>query len=314
MVGLILAEDVEGVGITGSGTIDGSAASFMEMDRPVEADGPVRARPRPGNMVVFSGCHNFFVRDVTLQNAPFWTLHANGCDNGAITGITVNNDMRVPNNDGIHLTTSRNVRITGCHIRTGDDAIVVTGITDHGPIIPGFIGYRGVSENIVAAHCTLASRSCGVRVGYGENDMANCVFSDLVITDSNRGLGVFVRNKGSISNVLFSNVVIATRLHSARWWGNGEPIHVSAVPLLPNEGKIGRIENIRFSNILRVARAASSCSARTRAFPLRSTWIASAWRSLPASCRSGAAASGTCAPPRRARTAGSFPIGWPAAT
>jgi hypothetical protein len=249
LVGLILAEDCDGAGIMGSGTIDGSASSFMEMDRKVEADGPLWPRPRPGNTVVFAGCRNFFVRDVTLQNSPFWTLHANGCDNGAITGITVSNDMRVPNNDGIHLTTSRNVRITGCHIRTGDDAIVVTGITDHGPIIPGFVGYRGVSENIVATNCTLASRSCGVRVGYGENDVRGCIFSNLVITDSNRGLGVFVRNKGSVSNILFFNVAITTRLHSARWWGNGEPIHVSAVPL-PNEPKIGRIRNIRFSNVL----------------------------------------------------------------
>ena len=249
MVGLILAEDAEGTGIMGSGTIDGTAASFMDMDRKVEADGPVWPRPRPGNMVVFAGCRNFFVRDVTLQNAPFWTLHANGCDNGAIAGITVNNDMRVPNNDGIHLTTSRNIRITGCHIRTGDDAIVATGITDHGPIIPGFVGYRGVCENIVAADCTLASRSAACAWATARTTW-NCVFSNLVITDSNRGLGVFVRNKGSVSNILFSNVVIGTRLHSRRWWGNGEPIHVSAAPL-PNEAKIGKIQNIRFSNILR---------------------------------------------------------------
>ena len=313
MVGLILAEDAEGTGIMGSGTIDGSAASFMDMDRKVEADGPVWPRPRPGNMVVFAGCRNFFVRNVTLQNAPFWTLHANGCDNGAIAGITVNNDMRVPNNDGIHLTTSRNIRITGCHIRTGDDAIVATGITDHGPIIPGFVGYRGVCENIVAADCTLASRSCGVRVGYGENDVRNCVFSNLVITDSNRGLGVFVRNKGSVSNILFSNVVIGTRLHSRRWWGNGEPIHVSAAPL-PNEAKIGKIQNIRFSNILRAAKAAPSSADRRRVSPRRSSWTMSGWRSRPARWRSGAAGSSTSGPRRWARTAEFSRTGWPVAS
>lgn len=249
MVGLILASDAENVGIVGYGAIDGSAASFMDMNRRSGVDGPVRPLKRPGNMVVFSGCRNFVVQDVTLRNSPFWTLHLAGCDNGDVINVNINNDMLIPNNDGIHCTTSRNIRISNCYIQTGDDGIAVTGIIDHARIIPGFVAHEGKSENIVVTNCTLSSRSAAVRVGYGDNDVQNCVFSNLVVYGSNRGLGVFVRGKGSVSNILFSNIVIDTRLHSIAWWGNAEPIHLSAAPI-SGQTSMGQIRNVHFSNIL----------------------------------------------------------------
>ena len=82
-------------------------------------------------------------------------------------------------------------------------------------------------ENVAVSNCTLSSRSAGVRVGYGPNPIRNCVFQNLVIRNSNRGLGLFVRQEGSIENVLFNNIVIQTRLHTGHWWGKGEPIHLS---------------------------------------------------------------------------------------
>lgn len=70
-----------------------------------------------------------------------------------------------------------------------------------------------------------------------------------MIHESNRGLGVFVREEGSVSDILFFNIIIHTRLHTGDWWGNGEPIHVSCIPQKPGT-ELGRIENVRFSNIL----------------------------------------------------------------
>jgi hypothetical protein len=76
----------------------------------------------------------------------------------------------------------------------------------------------------------------------------NCTFDNIVIHDSNRGIGIFVRDKGSISNIQFSNILIDTRLQSSGWWGNGEPIHISALPMAGENG-LGRISGIRFSRI-----------------------------------------------------------------
>ncbi|MBM3802122.1 MAG: hypothetical protein FJW26_07390 [Acidimicrobiia bacterium] len=53
---------------------------------------------------------------------------------------------------------------------------------------------------------------------------------------------------------MFSNITIETRLHTGHWWGHGEPIHLSAVPVF--EGVVpGAIKNVRFSNV--VARSES---------------------------------------------------------
>jgi hypothetical protein len=107
----------------------------------------------------------------------------------------------------------------------------------------------GYAENVTVTNCLLQSRSSGIRVGYGVNPIRNCVFSNLVIYDSNRGLGVFSRDAGSIENILFSDITIRNRLHSGHWWGNGEPIHVSAIKQDPGI-PAGKINNIRFRNII----------------------------------------------------------------
>jgi hypothetical protein len=43
-------------------------------------------------------------------------------------------------------------------------------------------------------------------------------------------------------------VNIETRLHSGDWWGNGEPIHISAVRGT-EKGKLGQVRNVTFRDI-----------------------------------------------------------------
>ena len=107
-----------------------------------------------------------------------------------------------------------------------------------------------MSENITITNCTLVSRSSGIRIGgFDQNSMRNCIFSNITITNSNRGIGIFARDEGSIENMIFNNIVIDTRLHTGDWWGNGEPIHLSAVRLTKGV-RLGRIRNVKFQNII----------------------------------------------------------------
>lgn len=70
------------------------------------------------------------------------------------------------------------------------------------------------------------------------------------ITNSNRGIGIFLRDEGSLENLTFTNINIATKLLTGDWWGNGEPIHISAIRGNANEQvKLGQIRNVRFENI-----------------------------------------------------------------
>ena len=144
----------------------------------------------------------------------------------------------IPNSDGIHCTASRNIRIVNCNIRAGDDAIIITGFARI-ENTPGFNsneqdkythGNKTIyAENIQVSNCHLQSRSSGIRIGYGQHPIRRCIFTNIVIHDSNRGIGVFARDASTIEELVFSNIIIETRLHNGQWWGNGEPIHLSAI-------------------------------------------------------------------------------------
>ncbi|HMK38781.1 MAG TPA: glycosyl hydrolase family 28 protein [Bacteroidota bacterium] len=275
--GVLYADDAVDITVSGPGCIDGNGSGYFRTDRlnspGIEKmytrqkedymnpkygldEGPIAYERRPGMMVDFLRCSDISLRDVTLRDSPEYALRIGSCENVTVAGITVANNPLIPNNDGIHCTTSRNVRISDCHIVAGDDAIIVTGFpydmdsTGRGGAGPAAHGNKtGRAEYVTVTNCTLSSRSAGIRVGYGDNDIRDCAFQNIVIENSNRGIGVFARDRGSIGNILFSNIIIETRLFTGGWWGAGEPIHVSALPQ-DKGGRIGRITGITFDNII----------------------------------------------------------------
>jgi hypothetical protein len=191
-----------------------------------------------------------------MKDSPEWTVKLLDCDDAEITGITILNNKLVPNSDGIHCTTSRNIRISDCYIFAGDDAIIVTGFGSSPlPGDPKWESFQdmagnktGYAENVTVTNCVLSSRSACIRVGYGIHPIRNLTFSNIVMFDSNRGIGVFARDGSRIENLLFSDIIIENRIHSGHWWGKGEPVHISAIQDTET-GSAGKIENIRLRNI-----------------------------------------------------------------
>lgn len=280
--GMIYAQHARNISILGNGILDGNGTAFMIPDRShVSADfgreftrqgenfmpedtffedGPLAYNYRPGMMAVFLSCENITIRDVTFRDSPEWTIRFGECDNVMVEGISIYNNLMIPNSDGIHCTASRNIRIADCDIRAGDDAIIVTGF-------PNAIGVdgdneerdqdlgkdrignnSGFAENVTVTNCVLQSRSAGIRIGYGSIPIRRCVFENIVIYGSNRGIGIFARDHADISQIQFNQIVIQTRLHSGHWWGNGEPVHISAIPQNSNI-PVGKISDVSISNI-----------------------------------------------------------------
>ena len=271
LVGLLYCQDAENIVISGPGNIDGNGDVFFDLNQAKKienastaytrqkekfrevkeglGDGPVVPKPRPFQMIIISNCKNVTVRDIVITNSPFWTVHFADCDGVLVSGVRLWNNMLVPNGDGLDFTSCSNVVVSDCDIRAGDDAIAITGY-DHHFDLPGYKYLKHDSENITITNCTLVSRSSGIRIGgLDQNSMRNYTFSNIVITNSNRGIGLFVRDAGSIEDMTFSNIIIKTRLHSGDWWGNGEPIHLSAVRLT-EKVTLGRLRNIKFSHVI----------------------------------------------------------------
>jgi polygalacturonase len=265
LAGLIRAKDAEDIAITGRGVIDGRGMEFLDTDarrslgpdslleptrqgldfshpRHGTEDGPADdPDERPDRMFVIYNCRDVRVEGVKIVDSPFWTLHLISCDDVHVSNVTIDNDRLIPNSDGIIPDMSRNVTITGCNVRAGDDAIVLkaTGFGDHGR----------PTENIVVGDCTLVSRSSAIKFGSSTHyDIRDCVFNNLVIYDSNRALGIQHRDAGIVQDVLFSNVVIHTRLHTGNWWGKAEPIWVTSLPRRDGD-EVGGVRDVTFRNI-----------------------------------------------------------------
>jgi hypothetical protein len=212
-------------------------------------DGPIQPKDRPYQMIVFSSCKRVTVKDVFITKSPFWCMHLADCDAVHIYGIRLWTNMLAPNADGIDVTSCTNVVIDGCDIRTGDDALAIVGYNHHYEV-PGYRHLKHFSGNIIISNCNLQSNSSGIRIGYeDQNSLENVRISNVNITNSSRGIGIFLRDEGSLRNITFTNMYIQTRMPTGDWWGNGEPIHISA--LMGNNGKpLGNIENVQFNNLI----------------------------------------------------------------
>jgi len=254
---LIFAKDATNIAVTGRGTIEGNfRAFFTEMVEggykftptflgpynpldPPSDDDPQHGRPR---MIIFVNCQQVVLREFTIHDAPSWSIHPIHCEDLLIDGISIHNDMLVPNCDGLDIDCCRNVRIANCDISAGDDCITLKTSRN-------FPQY-GMCENVTVTNCTLRSSSAAIKIEpEGPGIVRNAVFDNCVVAPSNRGICIFNRDGAQIENLIFSNFVVATELRPTMWWGAGEPVHVSSIPR-DDKTKPGTIRHLRFSNFL----------------------------------------------------------------
>lgn len=235
----INADGAAHVRISGGGVIDCRGTRFM---REEGAYIFIRGEWRP-RMFLLENCRHLTIRDITIRDGAQWTLHLAGCRDVVISGIRILNSLKVPNSDAIDLDCCKNVRISDCHIESGDDCICLK-------TCPGFAERYGACENITVTGCTLMSTSGALVIGCeAKAPMRNVVFDACVVRSSHRGLAIHLNHEADVENVIFSNCIVETRVFNAAWWGAGEALYVVANPWTA-EDRIGTIRNVRFSNIL----------------------------------------------------------------
>ena len=253
----IWAKDVENLSFSGHGTIHGNGIRFMgaELFDSYELKPVTTFDPRP-HVLTLMGVRNLNIRDITIREGAYWTVHLIGCDGAVIDGINLLNNLKIRNGDGIDIDHSKNVRIANCHITSGDDAICLKNRRE-------FEEY-GSCHDIVVTNCVMESRSCTVKIGSENMDsIYNVVIDNCVIKGSNRGLGIQNRDEGTVSNVVFSNIILDCQLWSDVWWGKAEPIYVTSYPRANGNhkdanwrfpkgqtvGRCGEVSHIYFNHI-----------------------------------------------------------------
>lgn len=257
----IYAKDAKNISITGKGTIHGNGVAFMgkELHDSYELKPVTTFDPRPHVLTLF-GVDNLTIRDITIRDGAYWTVHLIGCNGAVIDGINLLNNLKIRNGDGIDLDHSKNVRISNCHITSGDDCICLKNRREYETY--------GSCHDITVTNCVMTSRSCAIKIGSENMDsIYNVVFDNCVITRSNRGLGIQNRDEGTVTDVVFSNIQMDCQLWSDVWWGQAEPIYVTSYPRANGNhkdanwrfpkgetvGRCGEVSRIFFNNITAVS-------------------------------------------------------------
>ena len=257
----IYAKDAKNISITGKGTIHGNGVAFMgkELHDSYELKPVTTFDPRPHVLTLF-GVDNLTIRDITIHDGAYWTVHLIGCNGAVIDGINLLNNLKIRNGDGIDLDHSKNVRISNCHITSGDDCICLKNRREYEAY--------GSCHDITVTNCVMTSRSCAIKIGSENMDsIYNVVFDNCVITRSNRGLGIQNRDEGTVIDVVFSNIQMDCQLWSDVWWGQAEPIYVTSYPRAngnhkdanwrfpkgETKGRCGEVSRIFFNNITAVS-------------------------------------------------------------
>lgn len=253
----ISGKDIQNISITGRGRIDGNGVAFMgrELDDSYELKPVTDFDPRP-HVLTLVNASNVKINGVTIANSAYWTVHLVGCYDVAISDISLLNNLKIRNGDGIDIDHSRKVRISNCFIESGDDCICLKNRRE-------FEEY-GPCEDVVVTNCIMTSRSCAVKIGSENMDaIRRVLFDNCIITKSNRGIGIQNRDEGTVSDVTFSNMTVDCRLFSDVWWGKSEPIYVTSYPRArgnhkdagwrfpkgATKGACGEVSNIRFIDI-----------------------------------------------------------------
>lgn len=247
----IYCEESENVSITGMGKIDCNGTNFIvPVENPEFWSYERISGKTPPRVVFFTGCKNVKIEDITMINQPAgWSYWIHDCDYVTIDKIKIFAEVEYPNNDGIHINSSRNVTISNCDITCGDDSIVVRANNVSLP-------ENKVCEKVTVTNCNLTSYSGGIRIGW-KNDgvIRNCTFSNLVMTDTTVGIDIqlphflydpemlFTADMGReatlIENLTFNNIIMDKN------FAYPVKIFVDENP----ETKVDAIRNLYFSNI-----------------------------------------------------------------
>lgn len=232
--GLLVADGVHHIAITGQGVIDGN-----------------RTRRRGPKTVAIKNCQYVTIRGVTVQNSPNYSISFWGSDYVDVDGVTILNGYA----DGIDPDASRYVRIANCYIDCYDDAICPKGSPSLG------MDQRRNVEHLVVTNCITRTNCSNFKFGTESSwDFKDVTVSNITMLPRDKGRpplsGISLESVDGahINGVAISNISMV---------GVQTPIFVR----LGNRGRgmnppePGSVENISFNNI--VARDATMTSSVT---------------------------------------------------
>jgi polygalacturonase len=258
---LLYANGKENVSIVGHGTIDGQGhnwwpiarknnpamAVFRQLEakinggyKPTKEDFAQAAEAIRPTLVELVNCKNVHIEDVKITQSPFWLLHPLYSENISVTGVSFVSTG--PNGDGIDVDSCRNVRISGCFFRTGDDCIVIkSGRDEDGRRI------HRPTEFVTITNCVMYEGHGAVVIGSETSgDIRDITASNIVAKGTDVGVRIkSQRGRGAVvENLRFDNFVV----HDAKKQAIEITLRYGKIPPEPLSDRTPIFRNFAFSN------------------------------------------------------------------
>lgn len=240
---MIYAKDAKRLVIKGAGVIRGGGVRHFTRgeDKTMGTLIPSPERPR---MLVMDGCRDVTIMDLQITDSPMWTLHAIDCQDVTFRNLKIDNDLNMPNTDGIVIDACQRVTVTDCTIRTADDGVVLkTSSRDDGRP-------TGACSEVTVSDCTIQSRSCALKIGTESfGSFSDITFERIRIDASNRGMGIMSRDGGDVDRVRFRHIRLDCRETPDGFWGSGEALTINTLDRNPKIRPSGHIRDVLVEDI-----------------------------------------------------------------
>jgi polygalacturonase len=233
----LFARDGEHIRVEGKGRLDGNGQRWWDLLRgkrrrgqevPEDAEELALARLNPGfesqsgggggrniqflrpPLVQFYQCVDTGIRDITLANSPFWTVHPVFCRELRLSGLSIINPQDAPNTDGIDIDSCEDVEIENCHVSVGDDGIALKSGSGEDGIEAGKPSCR-----VRVRNCTVEDGHGGIVIG---SETAGGIFDvlaeDCLFRGTDRGIRIKTRRGrgGHIRDLEFRGLTMENNL------------------------------------------------------------------------------------------------------
>jgi exo-poly-alpha-galacturonosidase len=163
---LVNAIDLDGITLSGEGTIDGSGDIWTARGKyrlPTDTTASsIKPTPRLGRprLIAIQNCKHIKISGLHLHNEASWGLFVLYSHDIDISNMNITADHNIPSSDGMDIDSSDQIHITGSFIDVNDDCISIKSGKDEDGL-----RVNRPAENILIEKCHFAYGHGGVAMG-----------------------------------------------------------------------------------------------------------------------------------------------------
>ncbi|XP_016506354.2 polygalacturonase-2-like [Nicotiana tabacum] len=188
-------DSVQNLVVEGEGVINGNGKIWWQNSCKINKKLPCKHAP---TALTFYNCNNLKLRDLKIEDAQQMHVSFERCSRVEVTKLFVSAPENSPNTDGIHITNTQYITISGCTIGTGDDCISIES------------GSRNVQAKDITCGPGHGISIGSLGDGNSEAHVSNILVNGTKLTGTSNGLRIktWQGGSGSASNIKFENVVM----------------------------------------------------------------------------------------------------------